>query len=146
MLGTYRPFGEDVVKSFGGVEDYNTNNNFSFGVELEVRLPFDQNNWSVFISPNYQNVSEIVGRKSFSEPNVANFDIMSSLSYSFIQIPIGFRHYFDVNDKLEIYAHLAYAQNIVLDFDQSTQVESVTPESEANKDVLTLSILSLPIR
>ncbi|WP_179005313.1 outer membrane beta-barrel protein [Winogradskyella forsetii] len=123
------PQGEDVVRNYEGIDNYKTNNNFSLGVEAEVRLPFDQNNWSGFIALNYQNVSQIEGDKNFSEPSVANFDVSSYILYSFIQIPLGVRRYFDINDKIEIYAHLAYTQNVILSTDYSTQVSEVPTSS-----------------
>lgn len=107
----------EINKSIGNVENYDTKMNFSLGVELELRLPYNNNNWGVFLSPNYQSLSGLRGTKSFSEPNdpeVLDIIIKSNLSYSFIQIPAGIRRYFDVNDSMEIYTHLAYTQNIVL--------------------------------
>ncbi|WP_179319265.1 hypothetical protein [Winogradskyella helgolandensis] len=123
------PISQDVSKSFTGVEKYDSSNNFSLGIELEVRLPFVQNKWSVFAAPNYQNVSETYGSASFSETNIADFKITSNLSYSFIQIPIGLRRYFYVNDRLEIYANIAYIQNLVLSSDESTQISDVPTSS-----------------
>ncbi|WP_299361115.1 hypothetical protein [Winogradskyella sp.] len=129
------PVEEEIVRTFGGEEDYGDNtNHLSFGMELEVRLPFDQNNWSVFLAPNYQNVSDMNSSSSFSESNVADFEIISNLSYSFFQIPIGLRRYFDINNKLEIYAHIAYTQNRVLSFDQSSQLIE-TPTSSTSYDL-----------
>lgn len=123
------PEGEDVVKTFEGVEDYKVKNNFFFGIEFEARLPFGQNNWSVFLSPAYHSVSKIEGKESFSEPNVTNAEVFSSLSYSFMQVPVGIRHYFDVSGNLEIYVHLSYSQNFVLASDYSTQINDVATSS-----------------
>lgn len=118
----------EFEQSIGKIESYDTNNNLQFGVELELRLPFHKNNWSLFMAPNYQNISEIDGSKSYSEPNDPNtldLRMTSNLSYSFIQIPIGFRRYFDVNNKFEIYTHIAYTQNIVLSSNESIEIDVI---------------------
>lgn len=128
---TYLPFsgsptGETVNKLIGEVDNYNTKTNFSFGVELELRLPFDNNNWSVFLSPNYQNVSEIKGDKIFSD-YLVEVNFTSNLSYSFVQIPIGFRRYFDINNEFEIFTQLAYVQNAVTDYSKSKDFTYSSP-------------------
>jgi hypothetical protein len=119
---------EVVNEPIGNIENYNTTSNLQLGVELELRLPFHKNNWSIFVSPNYQNVSEINGNKSYFEPNepdLFGINITSNLSYSFIQMPIGFRRYFDVNDKFKIYTHIAYTENIALSYEESIETDVI---------------------
>ncbi|GAB5565684.1 MAG: hypothetical protein Wins2KO_27470 [Winogradskyella sp.] len=123
------PFGEDVVRNYGGISNYNVSNYSSFGFELEMRLPFGQNNWSLFIAPNYHNIQEVEESIAFTEPNIANFEITSTLSYSFIQAPLGIRHYFDISDNLELFSQLAYSQSIIMSSSQNTVIEeeSISP-------------------
>lgn len=123
------PQGDDVVVTNAGIENYNTNNSFSLGAELELLLPFAQNMWSVFIAPNYHNVSEIKGERNFSVPVVEDFEVTSSLSYAFIQIPIGIRRYFYLNDKMQLYTHVAYAQNVILSSDKNMQLNNLPEPS-----------------
>ncbi|MBU2930176.1 PorT family protein [Winogradskyella psychrotolerans] len=119
----------EVNRSIGRIEDYDTAFNLNFGVELELRLTYQNNNWSIFVSPNYQNVSEIKGVKSYFEPNQpagsGPVKITSDLSYSFIQIPIGLRRYFYGNNEYGIYVHLAYSLNITLNSEESIQTNIV---------------------
>ncbi|EDP94995.1 outer membrane beta-barrel protein [Kordia algicida OT-1] len=69
----------------------------TFGAELEYVFPFNRNKWSMFIAPNY---SSYEGEGSFQDLNVERKFI---LEYSAIQIPVGFRHYFFINDTSKIF-------------------------------------------
>lgn len=120
--------GEDRRRSIGNDENYKEKVHFSFGLEFEARFPIDHNNWSGFIGPNYHSISETSGGKSFSEPNVVDVNVTSNLSYSFIQIPIGFRRFFKISNNLEMHAHLAYTHNIVLNYEYDSQITD-TPSS-----------------
>lgn len=66
---------------------------FRLGVELEVVLPFGQNKWSLFVEPNYQHFS----CEGVTDVRHSSFDLPAEVDYTFIQLPIGIRHYFFLN-------------------------------------------------
>lgn len=110
-------------KSSENTNSFDPKSNFSFGVEAELVLPFDKNKWSVFVAPNYQSISDVNGTSNFTEEGFIDFSYSSTLSYSFIEIPIGLRYYFNLNNKMQLFAQLAYTQYIVLNSEQSQELE-----------------------
>ncbi|WP_100610654.1 porin family protein [Confluentibacter lentus] len=74
--------------------DFGNNLNFGFGIELELILPFNKNKWGITIEPTYQNFKS---EKRKSQTIIANVD------YKSIEIPVGVRHYFFLNNKSKIF-------------------------------------------
>lgn len=100
------------------------------GLEFEYNLPFNKNKWSLFIDPNYQSYK--------AEQTQSNN--LTRLEYNFIEIPIGFRHYFFLTDtnKSRIFADAGYAFSFNLD---SKLIRSVNQELDvANQGNLFLGI------
>jgi len=82
--------------------DFEDKTIFRAGLEVEYILPFNNNKWALFIDPNYQSYSN-TGTKGGDNWTV---------DYNYIQVPVGARHYFFLNDKASIFVNAAY----VLDF------------------------------
>ncbi|MBS7786292.1 hypothetical protein KIH23_03200 [Flavobacterium sp. CYK-55] len=77
----------------------------SIGFEAEYILPFNKNKWSLFIHPNYQKYSV---QKSYEKANlISSIDptVQYELEadYSFIELPIGLRHYMFLNSNSKIF-------------------------------------------
>jgi hypothetical protein len=73
------------------------------GFELEYRLPFNKNKWSIFIQPSYSNYSQ-----EFENPN-SIFSSRSTVSYNYIAVPMGFRYYQFLSSEHQIFIDAAYA-------------------------------------
>ncbi|WP_262732580.1 hypothetical protein [Gaetbulibacter sp. NE] len=88
-------------------------NRFSprFGLELEYMLPFNKNKWSLFVEPSYQSfnssgVTDLNGTLNSQDINI---------EYSFVEIPVGVRHYMYLSNKdSRLFFNLAYV--VVADF------------------------------
>ncbi len=71
---------------------------FRIGVEAEMVLPFNKNKWSVFVEVAYQHFKS---QDSYGETK-----------YSSIEIPVGIRHYFFINDDSKIFINVAFIPDI----------------------------------
>jgi hypothetical protein len=73
--------------------------NFGFGFEIEVVLPFNNKNWSVFTEPTYNSYSSTIEiyKPTYTFPNYE-----TSIKYNYIQVPIGLRRniYFKNTSKM----------------------------------------------
>lgn len=76
---------------------------FNVGIEIEYVMPFQKNKWSIFIDPNFQ---------SFSDKANLNNQRNAEVDYKIIQIPIGIRHFFFINEKSKIFINAGYSFNI----------------------------------
>lgn len=98
----------DITNYYERNIDFGSQTTFRLGLELELILPFNRNKWSVFVEPNYQyfkaKTDFIINEKSRER----------SIDYKAIQIPIGIRHYFFINDKSKIFLNVAGAPSISL--------------------------------
>ena len=101
--------------------DFDGQTNFSFGGEVEILLPVNRNKWSVFISPNYQSISDLSGSKEIGEYDF-NY-IIDLRSISIIEIPIGVRYYMNLNEKSQVFSHFAIATNFIVSSDYSQDLE-----------------------
>lgn len=80
--------------------NFGTKVGVGFGVELELILPFNNNKWALFLQPSYNLYSdEKVVKQDFASPT---FEQKISFNYNYIQLPIGARHYFYLNENSKI--------------------------------------------
>lgn len=103
--------------------DFEDKIGFKIGVEFEYVFPFNSNKWSVFVEPTYQSFSSKTA--SISSTNPAFF---ADIDYSSIQIPVGVRHYFFLNDRNRVFLNGGVIfdmaiNNEVVWFDRTTKVE-----------------------
>lgn len=87
-------------------KNFSTQINLGFGFEIEAILPFNNNKWSLFVVPSYNNYknSAILYGNPLSLINEQKVEI----SYNYIQLPIGVRHYFFINDHSSIFINPIY--------------------------------------
>ena len=94
--------------------------NFGFGVELEYVLPFNKNKWALIIEPTYHSIksSKIIGTT------------LINTTYNLIEIPLGVRHSFFLNNNSKIFINGSFIIDInskssihinTLDFDISAR-------------------------
>lgn len=94
--GTLLTYARDV--------DYGNKMNFGLGLELEYILPFNNNKWGAFIEPTYSSFKGekiLVYNSGFSETNfIADIKL--------IEIPLGVRHYFFLNNNAKLFLNTSY--------------------------------------
>lgn len=84
--------------------DYGSKIGFRLGLEAEIILPFNKNKWAIIFEPTYQ---------SFKDEKVQD-GITSKIDYSSIEMPIGIRHYFFLNNRSKIFINAQYLVDVTL--------------------------------
>ena len=110
--------------------DFGSEVQFRFGLEGEFILPFNKNKWSVLIEPTYQSFK---AEKKRETDNLSIGRLTANVNYSSIEIPIGLRHYFFLNNRSNFFANMAF----IFDYAKSS---SITFEKEYNSKVEGLKI------
>jgi len=99
-------FGDSVV-------DYGNKSNLTVGFEAEMILPFNKNKWSVITEPR---LLSYYGEEIFASTGIAFGDLTGEVNYQSIEVPIGIKHYFNLNKKSKLFIMAAY----VFDFEFSS--------------------------
>jgi hypothetical protein len=68
---------------------------FSGGIEAEFVLPFNKNKWAIILEPTYNSYDASIS----SEP--------IKIDYQALELPLGLRHYFFLNDRSKISLSIA---------------------------------------
>ncbi|BFP41781.1 hypothetical protein FGF1_26260 [Flavobacteriaceae bacterium GF1] len=93
--------------------DFDNEFGFRFGIEAELILPFNRNKWSFLIEPTYQSYQ--------SEKEGAEVD------YKSVELPVGVRHYFFLNDNSKIFVNGSFVFDLSFDsaigFDTRSDLE-----------------------
>jgi hypothetical protein len=81
-------------------KDFGSKQYLAFGAEAEYILPFNKNKWSLIVEPTYN---------SYKEKGQSDADELS-MTYKYIQVTAGFRHYLflNANSKIFLNAGIAY--------------------------------------
>lgn len=77
---------------------------FRFGIETEFILPFNKDKWSVIVEPTYQYFKK--EKNSLTQKSIA--------TYNSIELPIGIRHYFFLNEKSKLFINASLIVDVVL--------------------------------
>ncbi|AEE19656.1 outer membrane protein with beta-barrel domain [Dokdonia sp. Hel_I_63] len=96
--------------------DLGSKTNFGIGLELELILPTNNNKWAFVIEPSYQSFKSEITQEAGSLFGDA---ITTSIDYSSIEIPLGLRHYFFLNDKSKLFVNASF----IVDISSETAVE-----------------------
>lgn len=119
--------------------DFGNKLNIRIGLEAELILGFNKNKWSIFIEPTYN--QSYKSDKSSSNPGVSSpflRDEYAQINYQAIDIPIGIRHYFFLNNDSKIFINGA----LVLNFNKEAEIEY---KNYSNLKINTKSNLALGI-
>ncbi|MCU4164119.1 hypothetical protein [Carboxylicivirga caseinilyticus] len=84
--------------------DFGNETTFRLGIEGEFVLPFNRNKWAIIIEPTYQYFK--------SEKDHATGDYVTTADYKSVELPVGLRHYFFLNDNSKVFINGSF----VLDF------------------------------
>lgn len=109
---------------------------FGIGLEAELILPIKKDKWSIFIEPTYQSFEAETVNTEVSV--IFGGEIESKITYNSIEIPLGLRHYFLLNENSKIFVDLAYifdlSSNSKFEFDRSDSsiTNAVVLETEQN--------------
>jgi len=105
--------------------DFDNKLGFRFGIEAEFLMPFNKNKWAILIEPTYQYFK--------SEQELATQNV--KVDYKSIEIPVGIRHYFFLNENSKIFINgsliFDFSSNSVIDFELASDLEISTENNLA---------------
>ena len=87
-----------------------------FGLEAEFILPFNKNKWAIAIEPSYQSFKS---EKRTNLNTVSGGVLITNVNYSSIEIPVGLRHYFFLNNNSKIFINASY----IFDLSSKSSIE-----------------------
>lgn len=92
-------------------QDFDTQSELEIrlGIEAEFILPFNKNKWAILLEPTYQQLKF----------NKTAYGQIVKVDYSSIELPVGIRHYFFLNNSSKIFVNALY----VIDFTSSSKVD-----------------------
>ena len=96
----------DIEVDFGDVLG------FRIGVETEIFMPFNNNKWSLFLEPIYNQFSDTGKRLNYESGKV-------TVLYKTLEVPIGIRYHLYLNQESNIFINASY----VLIFDLNSKVD-----------------------
>jgi len=118
----------DLNRSQNSIQASSKSSNIAFGLEIELLLPLNKNKWALIVSPNYQSL-KINSSSSYydaleyfylvqSTPSQGggiiylkydfDFNLKTEYSYSFVEVPIGLRHYFNLSKTSKLFVDGTY--------------------------------------
>ncbi len=93
------------------------------GFEIELKLPFNNNKWAIFLDPSYQNYSS---ETNFTQTFAGTvYESKAEVNYNTIESPVGVRHYFFLNNKSRLFLNASMA--LVFNMDSDIKF---TPENQ----------------
>ncbi|WP_172798105.1 outer membrane beta-barrel protein [Pontibacter akesuensis] len=92
----------------------------SLGVEAEVILPFNKNQWALFADPTFQNY------KNDHEAVVFGREAVLEVNYRHIYVPIGARRYFYLNNDSKIFLNGAFSLNYLLNASNAIEINNIS--------------------
>lgn len=116
--------------------DFGSNSYFTLGVEAEFILPFNKNRWAVIVEPTYQYFK---AEKSKSNSDVVGGKVFGKVDYKSIELPVGIRRYFFVNNAFKIFANAS----IVFDFSSNSKTTFTRNDGSELSSLDVSSALSL---
>ncbi|PQJ76564.1 outer membrane beta-barrel protein [Polaribacter glomeratus] len=82
--------------------DYGNKLNLRAGLEFEFIMGFHKNKWAVIVEPTFQ----------YYNSEKESSTIKSNIKYTSIEIPVGIRHYFFLNENSKIFINGSYVYDI----------------------------------
>lgn len=89
--------------------DWGNKTGFGMGIEAEFFLPLNKNKWSFIIEPTFQSFNGRINSPEYYNPR--SF-LIADMDYQSIEIPIGIRHYFYLNQKWKLFVNATVTYEI----------------------------------
>lgn len=94
---------------------FGTEPSFRFGVEAELIMPFNKNKWSIIAEPTFQYYRS---ETTTELDNMPVIELNARAKYQSIELPLGIRHYFFLNEKSKIFINASY----LFDFSMNSSI------------------------
>lgn len=113
LIGNFNSSDLNKFNSSAYSTNFGSTLSFAFGFEAEVILPFNNNKWSVIIEPSYNSYKD--SETLYNQWSLSINKQEVEIKYNYIQIPIGIRHYFYLNDNSSIFINALYNAKFKMD-------------------------------
>ncbi len=84
--------------------DFGNSLSFRLGAEAEFLLSSNKNKWGIIAEPTYRYYKA----EQTSESSLSGGVLISKVDYKSIELPVGVRHYFYLNDQSKLFANIVY--------------------------------------
>lgn len=99
-----------------------------FGVETEFVLPFNKNKWSITAEPTFQYYRSETTTELDGMPLLV---LIARANYQSIELPVGLRHYFYLNENSKIFINAAY----IFDFSINSSIKFLRSNGSTYKEL-----------
>ncbi len=96
------------TRDFGGSTKYSNKPGFRIGIEAELAFGFNNKKWSIFLDPNIQRYGRMQETETVYPDEVVESRHVWTTDYSFVEVPLGIRHYMYITPKSKVFIDLAY--------------------------------------
>ena len=79
-------------------------------------MPFNKNKWAIAIEPTYQSFKS---QKTTNVNNISGGVLIANVDYSSVEVPVGLRHYFYLNNNSKIFINASY----IFDLSSKSSIE-----------------------
>ena len=110
-ITVYAGGGLTSIKSYVAATDENFNDNAPStiaGLELELRLPFDNKAWSIITAPGFEQFSSKKNVSGYSNSSFSDYTSTVDLKYTSINLPLGLRYSLPLNENSRVSFSAAY--------------------------------------
>ncbi|WP_299133093.1 hypothetical protein [uncultured Tenacibaculum sp.] len=119
----------DNSSSFLPSISFDSKTTYKIGVEGEYFLPFNKNKWSLFVEPTFQFFS---AKKELPFAFLVEKKIIVETNYKSIEVPIGIKRYFFLNDVSKMFI----GGSVVLDFNFDSYLRYTRTDGAIIKDFI----------
>ena len=122
---------------------------FAIGVEFEGILPFNNDNWSIYVSPNLQIYNNTYSKTHYSVYNDKyeagwapstgtiirsysyDFEVYTESQYYFLELPIGARRYFYISPDSRIFIEGSFGVIVPLKVTDRIELNQINTDPKA---------------
>ncbi|SDX86394.1 hypothetical protein SAMN05444411_110136 [Lutibacter oricola] len=110
--------------------DFGNKISFGLGIEAEFIFSFNKNKWALIFEPTFQQYKSKV---STVNSNETDREIIKTAKYNSIELPLGIRHYFFLNNDSKLFINASYI--IDLSFNSSVIFNEIDRSIVRNKEI-----------
>lgn len=117
---------------------FNAEFSFRFGVEAEIIMPFNNNKWAIVAEPTYQYFKS---EKKIISNQTTGDQIITSVDYKSIEIPVSIRYYVFLNENSKFFANTSFIYDNIL----SSNIKMTRPDGNLFKSLDVMTSIDMAI-
>lgn len=112
--------------------DFESKSSFGLGIEAEYFLPFKKDRWAIIAEPTYQYYK---AEQTIPSSNISGGTLTGKVDYKSIELPLGVRNYFFINDTFKFFANAS----IIIDLSSNSSIKTYRNDGS---EILALDVKS----